>query len=63
VTAGPARPTGRFDLVDLGPAQTRVTFSLDLQPKGLMRLLAGMITKQMHTEVAQLEQLKVDLER
>jgi uncharacterized protein YndB with AHSA1/START domain len=63
VVAGPARPTGRFELSSAGEGHTIVTFSLDLKPTGLMRLMGGMITKQMHAEVGQLRRLKANLER
>jgi uncharacterized protein YndB with AHSA1/START domain len=62
VTAGPARPSGRFDLAEAGPARTTVTFSLDLQPTGLMRLISPMIARTMTAEVNQLDALKKDLE-
>jgi len=62
VTAGPARPTGRFELSEAGPGRTTVTFALDLQPRGLTRLISGMVTKQMQVEVQQLQRLKQDLE-
>jgi len=62
VTAGPARPTGRFDLAEAGPGRTTITFTLDLQPTGLMRLMSSMITKQMRAEVDQLDRLKRELE-
>lgn len=63
VTAGPARPTGRFELTEDGPIQTNVTFTLDLQPTGLMRLMSMMITKTMRAEVNHLNQLKEQLEQ
>jgi uncharacterized protein YndB with AHSA1/START domain len=63
VTAGPARPTGRFELTEEGPTRTKVTFTLDLQPTGLMRLMSMMITKTMRAEVNQLNQLKEQLEQ
>jgi len=63
VTAGPARPTGRFQLAEAGPDRTTVTFSLDLQPSGLMRLMSGMVAKQMQIEVGQLARLKAELEK
>jgi uncharacterized protein YndB with AHSA1/START domain len=63
VTAGPARPTGRFELTEDGPARTIVTFTLDLQPTGFMRLMSPMITKTMRAEVNQLDQLKQQLEQ
>jgi uncharacterized protein YndB with AHSA1/START domain len=62
VTAGPARPTGRFRLAEAGPGRTTVTFRLDLKPTGLTRLMSPMITKTMRAEVAQLDQLKAELE-
>lgn len=63
VTAGPARPTGRFALAEAGPGRTTVTFSLDLTPTGLMRLMSGMIGRTMRSEVGQLAQLKAELEK
>jgi uncharacterized protein YndB with AHSA1/START domain len=57
VTAGPARPTGSFTLVELTPTSTDVTFSLTLTPTGLMRLAGPMITKQVQAEVARVEDL------
>jgi uncharacterized protein YndB with AHSA1/START domain len=63
VTAGPARPTGRFTLAEAGPGRTTVTFALDLRPTGLMRLMGGMIAKTMRSEVDQLPRLKADLEK
>ena len=50
VIAGPARPTGRFALVAVTPTSTEVTFTLDLVPRGLMRLLGPMIAKQVTKE-------------
>jgi uncharacterized protein YndB with AHSA1/START domain len=63
VTAGPARPTGVFELSENADQSTRVRFSLDLNPSGLMRLMTPMISRQMRREVAQLDNLKVILER
>jgi len=63
VTAGPARPTGRFQLAEAGPDRTTVTFSLDLRPSGLMRLMSGMVARQMRVEVDQLARLKTELEK
>jgi hypothetical protein len=40
-----------------------VRFALDLQPAGMMKLMAPMITRQMRREVAQLDTLKTVLER
>jgi len=62
VTAGPARPTGRFELSETAPGHTTITFTLDLRPRGLVRLMNGMVTRQMRTEVQQLERLKHNLE-
>lgn len=63
VTAGPARPTGRFTLTEAGPGHTTVTFTLDLTPTGLMRLMSPMITRTMRSEVGQLARLKADIEK
>jgi uncharacterized protein YndB with AHSA1/START domain len=63
VTAGPARPVGVFELTENADQSTRVRFSLDLKPGGLMRLMAPVITKTMQREVAQLDNLKAILER
>ncbi|HEX9624303.1 MAG TPA: SRPBCC family protein [Streptosporangiaceae bacterium] len=62
VTAGPARPTGVFELTASGDEATVVRFALDLKPAGLMKLMTPMITKQMRTEVTQLDRLKSVLE-
>jgi uncharacterized protein YndB with AHSA1/START domain len=50
VIAGPARPTGRFDLTEKAPASTEVTFTLDVTPRGLMILLTPLINRQVQTE-------------
>jgi uncharacterized membrane protein len=63
VIAGPARPAGRFALTEAGPGRTAVTFSLDLKPTGLMRLMSGMVAKTMRSEAEQLPRLKADLEK
>jgi uncharacterized protein YndB with AHSA1/START domain len=63
VIAGPARPTGEFTLAAAGAGRTRVTFTLDLQPSGMMRLMSGMIGKTMRAEVDQLTKLKAVLEK
>jgi len=42
---------------------TRVRFTLDLTPAGLMKLMTPMISRQMRREVAQLDNLKAILER
>jgi uncharacterized protein YndB with AHSA1/START domain len=62
VIAGPARPTGTFDLTPIDTESTRVTFRLAVRPRGLMRLISPMIAKQMTVETEQLENLKSRLE-
>lgn len=62
VVAGPARPTGTFELSEAAPGQTSVHFSLDLTAKGVMKLMGGMIQKTMDAEVACLANLKSALE-
>ena len=62
VTAGPARPTGVFELSENADQSTRVRFSLDLHPAGLMKLMTPMITRQVRHEVSQLDTLKTRLE-
>src|SRR5512142_913175 len=57
VVAGPARPVGTYQLESLGQS-TKVTFVLDYQPKGLARLMDGMINKSMQAEVGNLTNLK-----
>ncbi len=61
VVAGPARPVGTYKLVP-GGRSTTVTFVLDFQPKGLARLMDGMINKSMKAEVGNLANLKSYLE-
>jgi uncharacterized protein YndB with AHSA1/START domain len=63
VTAGPARPAGVFELSQNADQSTRVRFTLDLNPAGLMKLMTPVITRQMRREVAQLNNLKAILER
>ena len=62
VIAGPARPTGAFDLEEPVAGATTVRFSLDLQAKGLMKVpmrFAGkIIERQMQAEVECLSRLK-----
>ena len=62
VVAGPARPTGTFDLSEPQPGQTSVHFTLDLHAKGVMKLMSGMVQKTMNDEVACLANLKSVLE-
>lgn len=61
VVAGPARPTGTyiFKPVDIS---TQVIFILDFQPKGLAKLMDGMINKSMKGEVETLSNLKAYFE-
>ena len=61
VTAGPARPVGTY-LFESRGTSTELTFTLDFQPKGLARLMDGVIGRQMQDEVATLENLKAHLE-
>jgi len=61
VIAGPARPTGTYTLEPVGSG-TKVSFVLDFQPKGLARLMDGMIGKTMQSEVGYLSNLKTVLE-
>jgi uncharacterized protein YndB with AHSA1/START domain len=63
VTAGPARPTGIFELSETDGPSTRVRFALDVIPSGLMKLMTPVISRQMQHEVAQLDSLKSILER
>lgn len=61
VVNGPAKPTGGYYLSTEG-ATTRLRFALEYHPKGLQKLMNGMIQKTMESEVAQLEQLKTVME-
>jgi len=63
VTAGPARPSGAFELTETPEHGTRVRFALDVSPAGLMKLMTPMIGRQLRSEVAQLDTLKTILER
>jgi uncharacterized membrane protein len=62
VIAGPAQPHGGYYLSSEGNS-TRVRFALEYQPKGLMALVNGAVHQSMKAEVAQLERLKVLLEK
>jgi len=57
VVAGPARPTGTYKFEASGKS-TKLTFTLDFQPKGLARLMDGMINSTMKDEVQTLSNLK-----
>src|SRR5713226_3400522 len=61
VIAGPARPTGTYAVEPAGNG-TKVAFVLDFQPKGLARLMDGIIAKTMQSEVGNLSNLKSVLE-
>jgi uncharacterized protein YndB with AHSA1/START domain len=62
VIAGPARPTGTYTFEE-NERGTKVTFVLDLQPKGILgRLMDGIVNAQMQKEVATLDSLKTYLE-
>jgi uncharacterized membrane protein len=61
VTAGPARPRGAYGFRGQGHG-AEVTFMLDYQPRGLQKLMNGMIEKQMRAEVGNLVRLKSYLE-
>ena len=63
VTAGPARPSGVFELSETDGSSTRVRFALDVNPSGLMKLMTPMISRQMQQEVVQLDKLKSILEQ
>ena len=57
VIAGPARPTGSFELIKLSPTSTEVSFTLDLIRKGLMKLMSSMIEKQVESEAAAIQRV------
>lgn len=61
VVAGPARPKGEY-VLSQADGGTRVRFSLDLEPKGLMKIVGPLISRTMEAEVAQLAKLKAVLE-
>jgi uncharacterized membrane protein len=61
VTAGPARPRGAYGFRAAGRS-TEVTFMLDYQPRGLQKLMNGMIEKQMLAEVGNLARLRAYME-
>ena len=62
VKSGPVRPTtGIYEFKDLA-GSTAVKFTLDYQLKGLLRLFAPLINRQMRQEVDDLEDLKRHLE-
>jgi len=60
--AGPVRPRGDYTFRDMG-GQTEVTFSLDVELSGLMKvLLTKSVQKTMDAEVARLDRAKTVLE-
>jgi uncharacterized protein YndB with AHSA1/START domain len=59
--AGPVRPEGSFELTPI-PDGTRVKFSLRAEPRGIARLVSGMVSRTMSSEVSQLERLRTVLE-
>ena len=63
VVAGPARPVGSFALTEIGPTTTEVSFTLDLVPAGLMKLMSGMIAKQVAKEAAAIRDLPEAMDR
>lgn len=62
VVEGPVRPTGRFELEPTDTEHTRVTFCLDVEPRGAARVLAPLVRKQMQAEVGALDELRRQLE-
>jgi hypothetical protein len=63
IIAGPLRPIGEFNLSTGQDGHTDVTFQLDAQPHGFMRLMTPMVNSQMRREVAALDALKLRLEK
>lgn len=61
VVAGPARPVGIYKFEPEGMS-TRVTFVLDFQPRGLAKLMDGMINRTMQSEVGNISNVKTYLE-
>ena len=56
--AGPARPVGTYKFESTAGG-TSVTFALDFQPKGLARLMDGVITSTMRAEIGNLSEPQV----
>ena len=63
VIAGPARPTGSYELRPETPTSTSVTFTLDLKPRGVAKLMGSMVNRQMQKEVVSITELKRVLEQ
>jgi uncharacterized protein YndB with AHSA1/START domain len=57
VISGPARPVGSFVLRDRGDGSTEVSFSLDLVPSGLLKLMGPMLRRQVRDDVASIANL------
>jgi carbon monoxide dehydrogenase subunit G len=55
--AGPVRPEGSYEL-EPHDGGTRLTFSLNCTPTGVAKLMTPMVVRTMHSEVAQLDQLR-----
>jgi carbon monoxide dehydrogenase subunit G len=62
VIAGPVRPQGRYEIEAAGEGATRVTFSLEAEVTGAMKLMKGKVQKAMDAEVGTLANLKQVLE-
>jgi hypothetical protein len=62
VIAGPVRPRGRYELESADEGSTRVTFSLEVEVSGAMKLMKGKVQKTMDGEVGTLDNLKRILE-
>ncbi len=56
------RPRGSYVLESAGDGATRVTFSLEAEVTGAMKLMKGKVQKTMDGEVAHLDDLKRVLE-
>jgi uncharacterized protein YndB with AHSA1/START domain len=63
VTDGPARPTGVYDLAEPRPGRTRLRYTLQLKPRGLMRLVTPAIWAVIRHDVRELDNLKTILEQ
>lgn len=57
VIAGPVRPKGVFTLRSLNAGRTEVTFAMDVEPTGVMRMLSGAVRKQALAEVQSIARL------
>lgn len=58
---GPIRPKGHYALTPVG-SSTRVEFRLEVELRGIKKLLSGMVQKTMTSEVAYIDNLKRVLE-